>query len=74
MAPKGKHVFGLVKVGEKGQIVIPKEARTVFNIQPGDSLLMLGDEERGLALVKSETFLDLAQAIVGSIAGKDEDE
>jgi len=73
MAPKGKHVFGLVKVGEKGQIVIPKEARTVFHIQPGDSLLMLGDEERGLALVKSEAFLDLAQAIVGSIAGKDKD-
>lgn len=73
MAPKGKHVFGLVKVGEKGQIVIPKEARTVFHIQPGDSLLMLGDEERGLALVKSEEFLDLAQAIVGSIAGKDKD-
>lgn len=74
MAPKGKHVFGMVKVGEKGQIVIPKEARKVFNIQPGDSLLMLGDEERGLALVKGETFLDLAEAIVSSISGKEKDE
>ena len=46
--PKGKHVFGTVKVGEKGQIVIPKEARTVFGIRPGDTLLVLGDEARGI--------------------------
>ncbi|MFA5766133.1 MAG: AbrB/MazE/SpoVT family DNA-binding domain-containing protein, partial [Bacilli bacterium] len=49
---KGKHIFGAVKVGEKGQIVIPKKARDIFNIKPGDNLLLLGDEEQGLAIVK----------------------
>ena len=46
-----RHIFGTVKVGEKGQIVIPKEARTVFGIQPGDTLLVLGDETRGYPLL-----------------------
>ena len=46
--PKGKHIFGTVKVGERGQIVIPKEARELFDINPGDTLLVLGDEEPGL--------------------------
>ena len=41
--PRGKHIFGTAKVGEKGQIVIPKEARTLFGVQPGDTLLILGD-------------------------------
>ncbi len=48
-APKGKYAWS-VTVGEKGQIVIPKQAREVFGIQPGDSLLLLGDEKRGLAI------------------------
>lgn len=56
-APKGKHLFGTVRVGEKGQIVIPKSARSIFGIQPGDSLVVLGDEASGLALMKSDTFL-----------------
>ena len=55
-APKGKHIFGTVKVGEKGQIVIPKEARDIFNIKPGDTLLLLGDEAQGIAIVKNELF------------------
>ena len=42
--PKGKHVFGITKVGEKGQIVIPAKARKIFDIQPGDNLIILGDE------------------------------
>ena len=42
---EGKYIFGVVKVGDKGQIVIPKEARTVYNIKPGDALLMLGDQK-----------------------------
>ena len=42
---KGQHIFGTVKVGEKGQIVIPKEARQIFDIKAGDTLLVLGDEE-----------------------------
>lgn len=62
-APAGKHIFGMVKVGEKGQIVIPKEARIIFDIKPGDSLLVLGDEAQGLAIVKSEGFLQFAQDI-----------
>ena len=56
-APKGKHLFGTVKVGEKGQIVIPKNAREIFGIQPGDSLVGLGDEATGLAIMKSDVFL-----------------
>ena len=56
-APKGKHLFGTVKVGEKGQIVIPKDARDIFGIRPGDSLVVLGDEATGLALMKSGAFL-----------------
>ena len=57
--PKGKHVFGLAKVGEKGQIVIPAKARKVFDIQPGDNLIILGDEGQGLALIKEKGLLDL---------------
>ena len=55
--PKGKHIFGTVTVGEKGQIVIPVKARRVFNIKPGDSLVVLGDEERGLALMGTDFFI-----------------
>lgn len=62
--PAGKHIFGTVKVGEKGQIVIPKEARDVFNIKPGDTLLLLGDEEQGIAIVKNEIFKQFAEAIL----------
>lgn len=62
--PDGKHIFGTVKVGEKGQIVIPKEARDIFHIQPGDTLLLLGDEKQGIAIVKSELFLQFAEDIL----------
>ena len=51
------------KVGEKGQIVIPKEARDVFNIKSGDTLILLGDTERGIAIAKNEDYLAFAQAI-----------
>ncbi|ASW43978.1 MULTISPECIES: helix-turn-helix domain-containing protein [Eubacteriales] len=61
--PKGKHVFGIVKVGERGQIVIPKKAREIFNIFPGDSLLVLGDESQGLALMKQEKLMHFIEAI-----------
>ena len=57
--PKGKYVCGLVKVGEKGQIVIPAKARKVFDINPGDSLLVLGDEGQGIAIIKEKGLLDL---------------
>lgn len=47
-----KHVFGAVRIGERGQIVIPKKCREIFDLQPGDMMVLFGDEERGLALVK----------------------
>lgn len=50
--PKGKHMFGSVKVGDKGQIVIPARARKIFDIQPGDNLIVLGDEGQGIAIIK----------------------
>ena len=61
---EGKYLFGICKVGEKGQIVIPKEARDVFNIHPGDSLVILGDLKRGIAIVKAEVFAAAADDII----------
>lgn len=58
----GKYAW-TVKVGEKGQIVIPKEAREVFRISPGDTLLLLGDESQGIAIVNNQRFLAFADAI-----------
>lgn len=58
--PSGKHIFVTVKVGERGQIVLPKKARDIFQIEPGDLLIVLGDEapERaGIALTPADTFL-----------------
>ena len=63
LPPKGKHLFGLVTVGDKGQIVIPAKARKIFDISTGDQLVVLGDEGQGLALIKSENFLTLANMI-----------
>jgi len=51
----GKYIFGVVKVGDKGQIVIPRDARKLYGIQPGDALLLLGDQ-KGMALLKTEIF------------------
>ena len=51
----GKYIFGVVKEGDKGQIVIPRDARKVYDIKPGDALLVLGDQ-KGMALVKTEIF------------------
>ena len=60
---KGKHMFGVVVVGDKGQIVIPVRARRVFNINPGDQLMVLGDENSGLALVNAEFFMRVAEGM-----------
>ena len=51
----GKYIFGVVKVGDKGQIVIPRDARKLYDIKPGDAMLVLGDQ-RGIALLKTEVF------------------
>lgn len=58
-----KYIFGVVKVGDKGQIVIPKEAREVFGIESGDSLLVLGDRTKGLALVKTKIFESVVEDV-----------
>lgn len=60
--PKGKHIFGVVKVGDKGQIVIPAKARKIFDIQPGDNLIVLGDEGQGIAIIKEKGLLDLMKS------------
>lgn len=60
--PKGKHMFGMVKVGDKGQIVIPSKARKIFDIKTGDNLIVLGDEAQGLALIKESGLLELINA------------
>ena len=75
----GKHVlgknkqriFGPAKVGARGQIVIPKEARDFFGIQPGDTLLILGKRETGLIVTKPETLNDLATRIFHSVEKED---
>lgn len=65
--PKGKHLFGVVTVGDKGQVVIPAKARKIFSIEAGDQLVVLGDESQGIALVKSDSFLQMADMIRESI-------
>ena len=62
----GKYIFGVVKVGDKGQIVIPKDARQVYGIKPGDALIMLGDE-RGIALLKTEIFQNAIDQAMGGL-------
>lgn len=60
--PAGKYAW-TVTVGEKGQIVIPKQAREIFGIAPGDALILLGDEQRGLAIPPKHTLDQLAAAL-----------
>ncbi len=68
--PKDKHMFGCVSVGERGQIVIPKKAREIFDIKPGDRLMVLGDEDperAGIAIVKEDVFMELAAQIMDAV-------
>ena len=65
--PDGHYLFGTVKVGERGQIVIPKEARQIFGVQPGDTLLILGDEETGIIVTKPDVLRDAANEIFGKM-------
>ena len=63
-APMGKHLWGTVAMGAKGQIVIPKAARDTFRLSEGDRLVVLGDEEQGIALIKAETFEERMQKVL----------
>lgn len=64
-----KHIFGLSKMNDKGQITLPKKCREVFRLHPGDAILVLGDEDKGMALVKLGNPLD----ILSPIGGNDDD-
>lgn len=66
-APKGKHMWGVVTVNDRGQIVIPKEARETFGLVNGSRLVVLGDDNEGIALVKAEQFeekLSMAMSVL----------
>ena len=78
--PGGKHilgkskqqrVFGTAKVGDRGQIVIPKEARDLFGIKPGDTLLILGESETGLIVSRPEVLNKLANEILNNVNKED---
>ena len=64
---EGKYIFGVVKVGDKGQIVIPRDARKLYDIKPGDALLMLGDQ-KGMVLLKTEIFQSAIDQMMGEVA------
>ena len=63
---QGKYIFGVVKVGDRGQIVIPKDARELYGIKAGDSLLILGDK-KGMAVLKTEVFQDKINEVLGEV-------
>lgn len=58
----GKYAW-MVKIGEKGQFVIPKQARELFHLQPGDEILVLGDKERGIAILPKEKQQEFVEKI-----------
>lgn len=78
--PGGKHilgkskqrVFGTAKVGDRGQIVIPKEARELFGIKPGDSLLILGEADTGLIVSRPDVLNDLADELLNNMKKEDQ--
>ncbi len=72
MKPKGKYAW-TVTVGEKGQIVIPKQARQIFSIQPGDTLVLLGDEKKGIAIPPKDMFSRFAAVVFDAEEEKGEE-
>lgn len=70
--PEGKYAW-TVKVGEKGQIVIPKEARDVFDIKPGDTLIILGDIKQGIAIPPKASLGNLLENVFGGTMPQGED-
>ena len=73
MNKENKRFVWSVKVSDKGQISIPKEAREIFNINTGDTLLIFGDIERGMAIAKCEQYLGFAQSVFEAMGGKTND-
>ena len=67
---KTRHIFGTAKVGDRGQIVIPKDARELYGIRPGDTLLILGDEENGMIVTKPDVLNNLAAKILDQIGNE----
>ena len=65
---KGKHIFGIVKIGERGQIVLPPRARKVFSLREGDSLVVLGDENQGIALIREADLREVLRTAEGQDA------
>lgn len=74
LPPKGKHFFGSVTVGERGQIVIPKRAREIFHINPGDKVVILGDEDRGLAIAPQKTLMEFISSVSSVFKGEDQND
>ncbi len=66
-----RRVFGTAKVGDRGQIVIPKEAREMFGIQPGDTLLILGESDAGLIVSRPEALNDLADKLLNTVKNEE---
>ena len=72
--PDGKHLFGMVRIGEKGQIVIPAEVREMFGIEPGDMLVLLADKKRGIALQTPEKLHPMLRQVFDGMPEDGEDE
>ena len=72
--PKGHYIFGTAKVGERGQMIIPKEARKIFDIKAGDTLIVLGDEKWGLAVTKADVLEKHAMNVFQKISEEQTDE
>jgi AbrB family looped-hinge helix DNA binding protein len=62
-----KHTFSTVKVGERGQIVIPKETRDMFSIKPGDNLILIANKTKGIVIIKSDKIKEFARKILKNI-------
>lgn len=71
--PKGKYAW-TVRVGERGQLVIPKQAREIFGIKPGDTLMLLADEKRGMAIPPKQLIANLSELIFGGQEPAQEEE
>ncbi|OAA91620.1 AbrB/MazE/SpoVT family DNA-binding domain-containing protein [Clostridium ljungdahlii] len=71
--PKDKYAW-TVKIGEKGQFVIPKEARDIFDIKPGDTIIVLADKKKGIAIPPKSLFAKLTETIFdGDISEREGD-